>query len=165
MHITVVNVQVGRVTEQVSIPFKTVVRYSDDMVVGQERVQRAGREGLKEVTSRVRRENDEVVARETLSSRVVRRPEDRVVVRGTREPNVQSGTASWYHRDGMTAAHKTLAFGTRVRVTNVDNGRSVTVIIDDRGPYVEGRIIDLSDDAFAQLAPLSRGTCRVRISW
>ncbi|GJD37394.1 septal ring lytic transglycosylase RlpA family protein [Methylobacterium aerolatum] len=68
----------------------------------------------------------------------------------------QSGGASWYasgHRtangerfnpNGMTAAHRTLPFGTRVRVENRKTGRSVVVRINDRGPFVHGRIIDLS---------------------
>lgn len=68
----------------------------------------------------------------------------------------QSGGASWYgsgHRtasgerfnpNGMTAAHRTLPFGTRVRVENTRTGRSVVVRINDRGPFVRGRIIDLS---------------------
>lgn len=52
----------------------------------------------------------------------------------------------------MTAAHKTLPFDTRVRVFNVNNGRSVLVRINDRGPFIEGRIIDLSYSAFAGIA-------------
>jgi rare lipoprotein A len=60
----------------------------------------------------------------------------------------------------MTAAHKSLPFGSRVRVTNKKNGRSVTVRINDRGPFVRGRVIDLSPAAaralgFAGLAPVS----------
>jgi rare lipoprotein A len=89
------------------------------------------------------------------------------VVRGTkpRQYNAQTGVATWYERTGMVAAHKTLPFGTEVTVTNLANGRQVTVVINDRGPYASGRIIDLSDDAFAALAPLSRGTINVRINW
>jgi rare lipoprotein A len=61
---------------------------------------------------------------------------------------------------GMTAAHRTLPFGTRVRVTNKRNGRSVVVRINDRGPFVRGRVIDLTTNAaraigFAGLAPVS----------
>lgn len=59
--------------------------------------------------------------------------------------NGQDGIASVYGRSGaMTAAHKTLPFGTMVRVTNKRNGRSVVVRINDRGPFVRGRIIDMS---------------------
>jgi rare lipoprotein A len=64
------------------------------------------------------------------------------------------------HRSGeMTAAHRTLPFGTRVRVTNTRNGRAVVVRINDRGPFVRGRVIDLSPAAaralgFSGLAPV-----------
>lgn len=61
---------------------------------------------------------------------------------------------------GMTAAHRTLPFGTRVRVTNHRNGKSVTVRINDRGPFVRGRVIDVTPAAaqalaFSGLAPVS----------
>ncbi|MFE1597885.1 septal ring lytic transglycosylase RlpA family protein [Methylobacterium sp. ID0610] len=68
----------------------------------------------------------------------------------------QTGGASWYasgrrtasgerfNPDGLTAAHRSLPFGSRVRVTNTANGRSVVVRINDRGPFAHGRIIDLS---------------------
>ncbi len=63
----------------------------------------------------------------------------------------------------MTAAHKTLPFGTRVRVTNVSNGKVIEVIINDRGPFVAGRIIDLSSAAFAALDNISRGVIEVKV--
>ena len=57
--------------------------------------------------------------------------------------------ASWYRGrgGGLTAAHRTLPFGTRVRVTNQKTGRSVVVRINDRGPFIRGRVIDLSRSA------------------
>ena len=63
----------------------------------------------------------------------------------------------------MTAAHKTLPFGSKVKVTNSNNGKSVTVRINDRGPFVKGRIIDLSRAAFSQIADLDRGVVKVEI--
>jgi rare lipoprotein A len=63
----------------------------------------------------------------------------------------------------LTAAHKTLPFGTRVRVTNLDNGKSVEVRINDRGPYVAGRVIDLSPAAAKKLDMLRAGVVRVRL--
>lgn len=88
----------------------------------------------------------------------------------------ETGIASYYgHRGGrtasgevmrfdqLTAAHRTLPFGTLVRVTEVRSSRSVVVRINDRGPFVRGRIIDLSPAAFARIAPLSRGVVRVRL--
>lgn len=78
--------------------------------------------------------------------------------------DTQSGTATWYRRNGMVAAHPTLPMGTQVRVTNTATGKSVTVTIDDRGPY-SGAIIDLSDDAFDAIAELSTGVISVKLSW
>jgi len=57
----------------------------------------------------------------------------------------------------MTAAHKSLPFGTMVRVTNKDNGKTIDVKINDRGPFVEGRILDLSQGAFQQVENTGRG--------
>jgi rare lipoprotein A len=63
----------------------------------------------------------------------------------------------------LTAAHRRLPFGSRVRVTNLENGRSVVVSISDRGPYARGRIIDVSLGAARQLDFVSDGTARVRL--
>jgi rare lipoprotein A len=63
----------------------------------------------------------------------------------------------------MTAAHKTLPFGTRVRVTNLSNGRSVNVVINDRGPYIAGRVIDLSRGAARVIGMTGQGLARIRM--
>ena len=91
----------------------------------------------------------------------------------------QTGLASWYgkaqqgrktasgerfDKDAMTAAHPTLAFNTVVRVTSLDNGRTVKVRINDRGPFVRGRIIDLSAAAAERLGIRQNGVGRVRIA-
>ncbi|HUK11324.1 MAG TPA: septal ring lytic transglycosylase RlpA family protein [Stellaceae bacterium] len=88
------------------------------------------------------------------------------------------GIASWYgnaragHRTasgeifdpwGMTAAHRTLPFGTVVRVTNLDNGRTISVTINDRGPHDSNRIIDLSRGAAQALGFASVGLARVKV--
>lgn len=89
------------------------------------------------------------------------------------------GQASWYGRphhgqrtasgevfdmNGLTAAHRTLPFGTRVRVTSFDNGRSVEVRINDRGPFARGRVIDLSYAAAQQLGAVRAGIFRVGVT-
>lgn len=68
-----------------------------------------------------------------------------------------------YDRQAFTAAHRRLAFGTRVKVMRLDNGRSVTVRINDRGPFVKGRVIDLSRAAAEALGMLRAGVVKVRI--
>lgn len=68
-----------------------------------------------------------------------------------------------FDQHDFTAAHRTLAFGTVVRVTDLDNGRSVKVKINDRGPHVKGRIIDLSSAAARALGITKDGVARVRV--
>jgi len=90
----------------------------------------------------------------------------------------QVGTASWYgpglhgrrtasgarfDQSALTAAHRSLPLGTRARVTNLENGRSVVVRITDRGPATRGRVLDVSYAAARELGMLRRGTTRVRI--
>lgn len=87
-----------------------------------------------------------------------------------------SGMASYYGYGGrtangerhsasaMTAAHRSLPFNTKVRVTNKANGRSVVVRINDRGPFVKGRIIDVSTAVAEELGFRSRGVARVDIA-
>jgi rare lipoprotein A len=85
------------------------------------------------------------------------------------------GLASFYGNDlhtasgerfnprAMTAAHRTLPFGTKVRVTNVRSGRAVTVRINDRGPFVPGRVIDLSQAAAEELGIVGLGIAKVKL--
>lgn len=92
----------------------------------------------------------------------------------------QTGMASWYGKQfhgkptatgrkfnmyEMTAAHTTLPTGTQVRVTNLTNGRSVIVVIADRGPFSKKRIIDLSYAAAKHLGFINQGTVRVRVTY
>jgi rare lipoprotein A (peptidoglycan hydrolase) len=69
-----------------------------------------------------------------------------------------------YNPKELTAASKTLPIGTRVRVTNPGNGRSVVVRINDRGPYVRGRNLDLSRSAARRIGMIGKGVCRVRVT-
>jgi len=68
-----------------------------------------------------------------------------------------------YDQNALTAAHKTLPLGTRVQVTNLENGKRLMVVINDRGPYIEGRIIDLTLRGARLLGYAEKGTARVRI--
>ena len=95
-----------------------------------------------------------------------------------RKSHVERGLASWYgkkfhgrstasgarfdmHR--QSAAHRTLPFGTRVNVTNLENGLATVVVINDRGPFVDGRIIDLSRAAAKELDMIQAGVAQVEI--
>jgi rare lipoprotein A len=68
-----------------------------------------------------------------------------------------------FSQSEFTAAHKTLAFGTKCKVTNVKNGKSVEVVINDRGPFVKGRVIDLSKSAAIELDFVKAGVADVEV--
>jgi rare lipoprotein A len=77
-----------------------------------------------------------------------------------------TGKASWYEdAPPGTCAHKTLPKGTVVTVSDLKTGKTVQCTVADRGPYVDGFIIDLSKDTFEKLAPLSQGVVQARIDW
>jgi rare lipoprotein A len=91
---------------------------------------------------------------------------------------IQTGIASWYgpgfhgqltasgviyNQNDLTAAHQTLPLGTRVMVTNLNNGHSIEVLINDRGPFAKGRIIDLSHAAAQAIGMIAPGTASVRV--
>lgn len=93
---------------------------------------------------------------------------------------METGLASWYgpkfhgkltasgevfNQEKFTAAHPTLPWGSRVKVTNLDNGKSVDVRINDRGPFKRGRIIDVSRAAARALGMVGRGITTVRVEW
>ncbi len=73
-------------------------------------------------------------------------------------------SGGWFNPNAMTAAHKTLPFGTKVRVTNRHNGQSVVVTINDRGPFVAGRVIDLSSAAAGVIGMKGAGVVPVSIA-
>lgn len=146
----------------------------------QERIVRAERRDRSRAARRMVREDDEVEqAYEAPRSR--RRGErTRVASLGSESGGGWSGGSSngvasyywqpqrvasggWFNPNAMTAAHKTLPFGTRVRVTHAANGRSVIVRINDRGPYIRGRTIDLSRAAASIIGMTGQGVARIRM--
>lgn len=92
---------------------------------------------------------------------------------------LQKGQASYYHdnlhgnltasgepynRNALTAAHRSLPFGTRIRVTNLDNGKAVTLTVNDRGPFVKGRVVDVSRRAAEDLGLVQQGIVNVSVA-
>ena len=169
-------IEVIRVNESIEsstspIPFKKITKKTDALEVGQTKVQTQGVPGVKVRHYKVVYENGVAKSRTLFSTEVVTQPVDQVSLVGTHKVtlinaiNSQFGKGSWYYYPGMSAAHRTLPFGTIVRVTNLANNKQVTVTIRDRGPYVDGRVIDLSDSAFAEIASLSTGVINVKLEW
>ncbi len=79
--------------------------------------------------------------------------------------NEQHGKATWYYWNPGECAHRTIAKGTIVTVTNVGTGATTTCVVTDRGPYGAGKIIDLDSTVFAQIASLDEGVIDVHITW
>ncbi|MFY0253038.1 septal ring lytic transglycosylase RlpA family protein [Chitinophaga sp. 30R24] len=77
----------------------------------------------------------------------------------------RTASGETFHQRQLTAAHKTLPFGTRVTVINVSNGKRVKVRINDRGPFVSGRIIDLSHKAASKIGMVSTGVANVEVKY
>ncbi|MEQ4720034.1 septal ring lytic transglycosylase RlpA family protein [Nonomuraea sp. B19D2] len=95
------------------------------------------------------------------------KPKTRVLASGTcgasyYDEGQMTASGERFNPSAMTAAHKTLPLGSKVRVTNPNNGESVTVRINDRGPYVGGRCLDLSRAAFAAIGNTGAGVMRVK---
>jgi uncharacterized protein YabE (DUF348 family) len=165
--------------EAVTIPHGIQTRFVASMVPGTVKVTRKGRDGTGRATFRVTMINGKPAERILIGRWIERAPVPEIrrsgpasmyggstEVPGTFE-HTQTGEASWYDPpwSGLTAAHPSLPFGTHVTVTDLATGRSVVVVINDRGPFGVGRVIDLSPEAFQALRPLGAGVLRVQLSW
>jgi hypothetical protein len=173
------SVRVTDVRQFHVMPYAVRTEYTSRMVPGTSVVVHPGVPGVMDRTLRLTIVNGHIEDRQLLARTIYLRPrmEERMsapwsMYDGTlTEPGTgattQVGQATWYDPpwSGLTAAHPWLPFGTHVTVTDLATGRSVTVMIDDRGPFSPGRVIDLSPEAFAVLAPLGHGVLHVALSW
>jgi rare lipoprotein A len=75
----------------------------------------------------------------------------------------RTASGARYDMHALTCAHPTAPFGTRLRVTDLESGRSIVVVVNDRGPFARGRVIDLSLEAARRLGMVERGVVRVRV--
>jgi len=159
-----------------SIPFPVRTTWTSELAPGEVRVIAAGSAGLAYVTQGVVWVNGRVESRGVVAEHVLRParaairlsgPMSAAIPQGSSGGHEATGGATWYDPpwSGLTAASPWIPFGTLVTVTDLATGLTVIVVIDDRGPFGAGRIIDLSPEAFAALAPLGRGVLDVRISW
>lgn len=163
--VEVTRVETDLTVEEHGIPFTTLRREDGSLLRGQIRTVQDGRSGLERVEYRLTSHDGTVVDREVVSRSVVRQPLNRVLAVGTKVTDTATGKASWFSGAPGTCAHRTLPMGTQVSVTNAANGRSVVCRVADRGPFVDGRVIDLSYDTFSQIADPGAGVITVRLTW
>ncbi len=180
--IRVTRLSQGERAVLVAVPAGEELRNDSSLDVGAKRVLRPGTNGQNRVIYRVALRDGVETSRQAIRTEVVVAPVTRIVAVGTRSvrrsaasgagaPAVQgtsrseSGQGTHYAFTSSSCAHKSLPFGTVVRIINLNSGASTTCTIRDRGPFATGRIIDMSLDTFARLAPLSQGVIPVRIEW
>ncbi len=172
-HIVVsdVDVVVTRVTivEEVvtkKIPFDTKETEDDTVSFLKKIIAQKGMSGTKTITYRVAYHDGAEVKRQVIGEEVTKEPVIEEVVQGTKVTvsKTHKGACSWYSHTGtMAAANPWMPIGSYARVTNMDNGKSVIVRINDRGPFVPGRIIDLDKVAFEKIASLGAGVIAVKM--
>ena len=173
------RVEVKDVRQLHVMPYAVHTEYTSRMVPGTSVVLQPGVPGVVDQTLRLTLVNGHVEDRELLTRTLYLRPQteqrlsapwsmsDGTLTEPGTGATTELGQATWYDPpwSGLTAAHPWLPFGTRVTVTDLATGRSVTVVIDDRGPFSPGRVIDLSPEAFSVLSPLGHGVLHVSLSW
>jgi rare lipoprotein A (peptidoglycan hydrolase) len=167
-------VRIVQTTERqnIDVPFRATTRQSDRLELGVESTAQSGANGLTQKVFRKTFQDGKLVSTVLATTQVVRPARDQIKLIGTHQPSCgcqggsASGLATWYSIGGLTSASTTLPFGTVVKVTNTANGRSVNVVIRDRGPYAgPDRIIDLSPTAFSQIGGLGTGVLSVQLQW
>ncbi|HMS24378.1 MAG TPA: G5 domain-containing protein [Acidimicrobiia bacterium] len=163
--IAITRVSTTTRTQERDVPYAVEKQNDASLRKGTTSIKRAGVTG-KETVTYSQTIKDGTVASEIESSRVITRaPVSQILLVGTKTPENESGKASFYAFHAGTCAHKTLPMGTMVTVRNTATGASAVCRVADRGPFVPGRVIDLSKDVFSKIAPLSQGVVAVTLSW
>lgn len=148
------------------IKFQTVENEDDKLSWREKKITQKGAKGIKEIKYKVAYHDEKEVSRKILETNVKKDPVTEIITQGTyvKVGKTHTGMASWYSHTGtMSAANLWLPMGSYVRVTNTENGKSVIVKINDRGPFGNGRIIDLDKVAFAKIASLGAGVVNVKM--
>lgn len=164
--IAVTRVEIRTETTDTPLPF--AIQETEDAALSwrQRKTTQKGEKGLRRTTYRVAYHDEHEVSRHLVTTETVKAPIPELVVQGTlvKVGKTHYGAASWYAWTGtLSAANPWLPLGSSVRVTNQENGKSVIVKINDRGPFVPGRIIDLDRVAFQKIASPGAGVIEVKM--
>ncbi len=166
MVISVTHVLIKEEIKNEPITFKTVSNEDDSLGWRIVKTTQKGENGNRQVKYKIVYYDGKEISRKVLEKSITKEPTDEVITQGTlvKVGKVHTGVASWYAYTGtLSAANPWLPMGSYVRVTNKDNGKSVIVKINDRGPFGNGRIIDLDKVAFEKIAPLGQGTANIKM--
>jgi uncharacterized protein YabE (DUF348 family) len=166
MEIIITRIEIEEVMIEEEIDFETIEKDDPDMYFGETEISQAGEEGLKENRYKITYKDGIEDERELIETKIVKDPQNRIILNGTKLKlgKASKGQASWYAYTGtMACASLEHPKGTWLKVTNLENGKSVKVVVNDSGPYVPGRIIDLDKVAFEKIANLGQGVIDVKV--
>jgi hypothetical protein len=160
--ITRIDVEEKIVNEEIA--FKEIANEDNSLNWREKKITQTGEKGLREIKYRITYKNSKEVERIVLEKKIIKEPVAQIVTQGTliKTGKTHKGVASWYAwKGGLFAANPWLPMGSYVKVTNPNNNKSVIVQINDRGPFGNGRIIDLDKVAFARIAPIGAGVANI----
>ncbi len=166
MNVTIIRVQIEEQVVEKPIAFEKKVNEDEKLSWRKNIVTQKGEKGTERLTYRISSHDGKEVNRKLLGTEIIKEPVTEITTQGTyvQVGKTHKGAASWYAYTGtLSAANPWLPMGSSVRVTNTENGKSVIVRINDRGPFAPGRIIDLDRVAFARIASLGTGVINVKM--
>lgn len=164
--IEVIRVDIKEEIVNKDIAFKKIVTQDDKMSWREKKIKQKGVKGVEEIKYKVISHNGKEISRKVMAKRVAKDPVEEISVEGTyvKVGKTHKGLGTWYaFKGGLFAANPWLPMGSYVRVTNKENGKSVIVQINDRGPFGPNRIIDLDKVAFQKIASLGAGVIDVKM--
>ncbi len=164
MRVAVTRVTIEELAVDKPIAFDTKINEDSTLSWRKSIVTQKGENGVKRSYYKISRYDGKEVHRTLLKTETIQEPISQIITQGTymKLGKKHTGGASWYAYTGtLSAANPWLPKGSFVKVTNTDNGKSVVVKINDRGPFVPGRIIDLDKVAFVKIASLGAGVINV----
>lgn len=164
--IAVTRVEIREEMVEKKIPFETKTKEDDTVSWRKKVTEQKGENGIRAYRYRVSYHDGKEVARKPLGSEITKDPITEIVIQGTyvKTGKAVRGLGTWYSYTGkLAAASLSLPLGSYAKVTNPANGKSVIVVINDRGPYGKGRIIDLDKVAFQEIASLGAGVIEVKV--
>lgn len=164
--IKVTRVDIEEKTVQKKIDFKTVTKNDDKLGWREKKTEQKGERGVEEIKYKIIYHNGKELSREVLAREITKEPVTEIIVQGTfvKTGKAHKGQGTWYAwKGGLFAASPWLPMGSFAKVTNQENGKTVIVQINDRGPFGKNRIIDLDKVAFSQIAPIGSGVIGVKV--
>lgn len=165
MKIQITRVEIKEEIARENINFKKITETDNKIGWRKKKISQRGKRGVKEIKYKIISYNGKEISRKVLETKIIKNPLPEIIVKGTyvKLGKSHKGSASWYSAKALTAANPWLPLGSYVKVTNRANGKSVIVQITDRGPFGNGRIIDLDKTAFQKIASLGQGVINVKM--